>query len=195
MNIELETLQKELSACKHCEPELPLGAKPIFNFSATSKIAIIGQAPGAITHRNGLPWDDPSGIRLRNWLGVDQETFYDSKHFAIVPMGFCYPGKGKGGDLPPRKECAPLWHQRIWDTLQAVELYILIGQYAQKAYLGKSRKKNLTQTVQHFEEYLPQYFPLVHPSPRNQIWLRRNEWFEAEVIPVLQSMIQKMINN
>ncbi|MEM0995144.1 MAG: uracil-DNA glycosylase family protein, partial [Bacteroidota bacterium] len=172
---------------------LPLGAKPIFNFSAHSKIVLVSQAPGALAHHSGVPYQDPSGVRLRDWLGVDETQFYRPDNFAILPMAFCYPGKGKSGDLPPRKECAPIWHQRIWAALEHIQLIVLIGQYAQKAYLGNARKKNLTQTVAAYQEYLPKFFPIVHPSPRNRIWLRKNAWFEAEVIPALRDRVKVLI--
>ena len=189
----MKQLQTELANCTFCEPHLPLGAKPIFQFSAKTKIALVSQAPGLLAHRSGIAYQDPSGRRLREWLAVEEATFYNPDNFGILPMGFCYPGKGKGGDLPPRKECAPLWHDRIWASLENVQLTLLIGQYAQKAYLGKSKKRNLTLTVQAYQEYLPKFFPVVHPSPRNQIWFRKNAWFEAEVVPNLQQLVKKII--
>ena len=152
---------------------------------------IIGQAPGSRVHMTGIPWNDRSGVNLRRWLGVSTEQFYDNKIFGIVPMGFCYPGKGKSGDLPPRKECAPLWHDSIFAQLDNIELTLLIGQYAQRYYLQKARKSTLTDTVRHFEEYLPDFFVLPHPSPRNIGWMKRNAWFESEVLPILQRKITK----
>lgn len=193
MKTAIQSLKSTLSDCTHCEAHLPLGAKPIFNFSAHSKIVLVSQAPGALAHHSGVPYQDPSGVRLRDWLGVDETQFYRPDNFAILPMAFCYPGKGKSGDLPPRKECAPIWHQRIWAALEHIQLIVLIGQYAQKAYLGNARKKNLTQTVAAYQEYLPKFFPIVHPSPRNRIWLRKNAWFEAEVIPALRDRVKVLI--
>ena len=195
MSDQLQQLKQELTACTHCEAHLPMGAKPIFSFSRQSKIALVSQAPGILAHNKGIPYHDPSGVRLRAWLGVDEAQFYNPDNFAILPMAFCYPGKGKSGDLPPRKEWAPLWHKRIWDVLENVQLSILIGQYAQKAYLGKTRKQNLTETVAAYEEYLPDCFPIIHPSPRNRIWLKKNAWFEADVISVLRKKVKIILNS
>ncbi|MEM1327311.1 MAG: uracil-DNA glycosylase family protein [Bacteroidota bacterium] len=191
----IDILKSELAACTFCEPHLPLGAKPIFNFSRSSKIILVSQAPGLLAHKSGVAYQDPSGVRLRAWLGVDEETFYNDQHFAIMPMGFCYPGKGKSGDLPPRKECAPLWHDRIWSQFSNVQLILLIGQYAQKAYLKERAKRTLTLTVKAYAEYLPQYFPVVHPSPRNRFWHAKNGWFEEEVIPELQRIVREIIKD
>jgi uracil-DNA glycosylase len=154
---------------------------------------VIGQAPGTKVHASGIPWDDQSGKELRRWLGVTDEVFYDARNFGIVPMGLCYPGRGKGGDLPPRKECAPLWHERLLASMPNVELVLLIGSYAQSYYLGPDRKKNLTETVMNFEEYLPRYFPLVHPSQRNKIWQKRNPWFEDAVVPELRRKVKGLL--
>ncbi|MEM8523258.1 MAG: uracil-DNA glycosylase family protein [Bacteroidota bacterium] len=192
MAASIVTLQQQLRTCTHCEPHLSLGANPIFSFSKNSKIALISQAPGILAHEKSVPYKDPSGRRLRDWLDVDEATFYDPDNFAILPMGFCYPGKGKSGDLPPRKECAPLWHHRIWDVLDNIQLKIVIGQYAQRAYLP-NQKRNLTLSVQAYKEYLPQFFPLVHPSPRNRFWLAKNPWFEEEVIPDLREMVNGIL--
>jgi len=189
----ITSLLSQIRACQHCTAHLPLGAKPIISFAASSKIALISQAPGIQAHNKGIPYQDQSGIRLRNWLGVDEVTFYDTKHFAILPMGFCYPGKSKSGDLPPRKECAPLWHKSVWEVLQQVELTLLIGQYAQHYYLKNLCSTNLTETVRNYEVYLPTYFPLIHPSPLNQIWLKKNTWYETEVIPALREKIRLLI--
>jgi uracil-DNA glycosylase len=155
---------------------------------------IIGHAPGKIVHHSRVPWEDRSGDRLRTWLDIDKETFYDSQSIAIMPMGFCYPGTGKSGDLPPRKECAPLWHQKLLHMMPGVELTLLFGQYAQKYYLGKERKQNLTETVKAYRQYLPKYLPLPHPSPRNNIWQKKNPWFMDEVIPVLQKQAKKILS-
>lgn len=155
-----------------------------------AKILIIGQAPGTKVHASGIPWDDASGKRLRDWLGVTPAQFYDESLFAIMPMGFCYPGRGKGGDNPPRPECAPLWHERVRATLPDIKLTLLIGAYAQAHYLGSRRKATLGDTVRAWRDYIDDgYLPLVHPSPRNQIWLKRNPWFETEIVPYLRSTI------
>lgn len=151
-----------------------------------SKIVIIGQAPGRKVHNSGIPWDDASGDNLRRWLGVDKATFYDPKVFAILPMGFCFPGTGKSGDLPPRPECAPLWHERVLAEMHSVRKTLLIGQYAQAQYLGDRRGKTLTETVRNWRDYLPEFLPLPHPSPRNNIWMKKNPWFAEEVLPELR---------
>lgn len=182
---------KEAANCTVCASSLPLGPKPIFQIHPEAKVVIIGQAPGRLAHVSGVPWDDPSGKRLRSWLGVTEEEFYDAKRFAILPMGLCYPGKGKGGDLPPRPECGPLWQDKLLGLMPELELKLLIGSYAQASYLGKTKKRTLTETVWHYENYLPTYFPLPHPSPRNQIFLRKNPWIEAEIVPILQGLIRK----
>lgn len=190
----MKNLLAEVEACKVCEGVLPQGPRPVIRIGAASKILVIGQAPGTKVHASGIPWDDQSGKELRRWLGVSTEEFYDISLFGIVPMGFCYPGTGKGGDLPPRLECAPLWHSRIFSQMPNVMLTLLIGSYAQGFYLGKSKQQNLTETVQHYKNYLPRFFPLVHPSPRNKIWQKRNPWFEQEVVPELQKKIREIID-
>ena len=190
----MEILLKEISKCTICKPFLSNGCRPVLNAHPSSKIIIIGQAPGIKVHQSGIPWQDKSGDNLREWLNVTEDEFYDPEKFAIIPMGFCYPGKGKTGDLPPRPECAPLWHPPLLSGLNNVKLTLLIGQYAQKYYLGKNSKSNLTETVRHFNEYLPQYFPLPHPSPRNNIWEKKNPWFERENIPLLQKAIRDMLD-
>lgn len=187
------SLDQEIRNCTRCAEALPLEPKPILQIHANAKIALISQAPGRLAHESGIPWDDPSGVRLREWLDVDEATFYQPENFAIVPMGFCFPGKGKSGDLPPRKECAPQWHSLILDMMPQIELTLLIGQYAQKHYLGVSRKKNLTETVENFQDYLPDRLPLPHPSPLNARWRKRNPWFNTEVLPVLQKRIKQVL--
>lgn len=191
----MDTLLKEIIKCKACENHLSHSCNPVLSISNSSQILIIGQAPGIKVHTSGKPWADKSGERLMEWLGIDQSVFYDNSIFGIMPMGFCYPGKGKTGDLPPRKECAPLWHDKILTHLSNPSLSILIGQYAQKYYLGNKRKSNLTETVRSFHEYLPYYFPLPHPSPRNNIWIKKNLWFEKEVIPFLQNTVASALKN
>ena len=186
-------LFEDISKCEVCKPFLELGPRPIVSIHPNSRIAIIGQAPGKAVHLSGIPWDDKSGNNLRKWLGISDETFYDSEQIALIPMGFCYPGKGKSGDLPPRKECAPLWHDQLFDQMKSLELVILIGTYAQNYYLKEKRKRTLTETVMHFEEYLPQYFVLPHPSPRNNIWMAKNEWFAEIVLPELKNKIHELL--
>ncbi len=191
----MKQLLTEISKCQVCAEMLPNGVRPIVSADTNSRIAIIGQAPGSVVHRSGIPWDDKSGDRLREWLGVSKPQFYNPELFALIPMGFCYPGKGKSGDLPPRKECAPLWHPQLLEKLPNLKLTILAGAYGQAYYLGTNAKRTLTETVQAYEEYLPDYFPLPHPSPRNNIWLKRNEWFGDGVLPVLTQMVEIIIND
>ncbi len=187
------TLFDDIAACRACAGHLPLGPRPVVRASdPRATVLIIGQAPGTKVHASGVPWDDASGKRLRAWMGVAADDFYDQSRFAIVPMGFCYPGRGKGGDNPPRPECAPLWHERLLVGLPHIKLTLLIGAYAQARYLGDKRKKTLGETVRAWQDYAKDGFlPLVHPSPRNGIWLRRNPWFEAEIVPYLQNTIAK----
>ncbi|MCL4109092.1 UNVERIFIED_CONTAM: hypothetical protein GTU68_031004 [Idotea baltica] len=189
----LSQLVKDIRQCEICREHLPLGPRPIVQLPTTAKIAVLGQAPGRITHESGTPWDDASGRRLRDWLGVDDDTFYHSGMFALMPMGFCYPGTGKSGDLPPRKECAETWHEKAFAHLENVSLYLVIGAYAQKYYLAKKMHRNLTETVRHYHEYLPEYFPLVHPSPRNFRWEKKNPWFVEDVLPMLKAQVDELI--
>jgi len=186
----MERLLKEIRACQVCKDNLLLGPRPIVAATKSSKLVIIGQAPGTVVHRTGVPWDDKSGQNLRNWLGIQDDIFYNPALVALIPMGFCYPGKGKSGDLPPRKECAPLWHGPLLDHLDPSALVLLIGQYAQKYYLKDQVKSTLTQTVKDFKDYLPNYFVLPHPSPRNNIWMAKNPWFAQEVLPALKKTIR-----
>lgn len=160
--------------------------------SSSARLAIVGQAPGRRVHASGVPWDDPSGRTLRAWLGIGPERFYDPTAVALVPMGFCYPGHGPSGDLPPRPECAPLWHPQLWPMLPALTLTLLVGQYSQAHYLGPTAGATLTATVEAWRRYLPHYLPLPHPSPRNRPWLRKNPWFEAEVLPELQARVRSL---
>jgi uracil-DNA glycosylase len=186
----MENLLAEIRACQICRDHLPLGTRPIVQFSTKSRILLIGQAPGARVHASGIPWDDTSGDTLRQWLGVDKSHFYNPDLFALMPMGFCYPGSGKSGDLPPRPECAPTWHERILAQMPDIQLTLLIGQYAQNRYLGNRMQGNLTETVRLWHNFLPSYLPLPHPSPRNRIWLKKNDWFEQEVTPELQIRVK-----
>ncbi|PQJ32542.1 IclR family transcriptional regulator [Nonlabens arenilitoris] len=186
----MKELIKTISQCTVCKEHLSLGPRPIVTAHKKSKIVIIGQAPGTVVHKTGIPWNDKSGENLRQWLNISREDFYDVEKFAIIPMGFCYPGKGKTGDLPPRKECAPLWHNQLLSHLTEVELILLIGKYAQDYYLKESSRKTLTETVKNYQEYLPKYFVLPHPSPRNNIWQAKNEWFKRLVLPELKNEIK-----
>jgi len=190
----LDNLLKEIRACRVCEAVLPLGPKPVLRASPAAKLLIVGQAPGRRVHETGIPWNDPSGDRLRSWLGMSREQFYDERQIAIVPTGLCYPGSGPRGDTPPRPECAPLWHLRLQALMPHIELTLLIGQYAQAHYLGARRKKSLRETVQAYREYLPRFLPLPHPSPRNQLWLKQNPWFEAEVVPLLKDRVAQALH-
>ncbi len=189
----MEDLLYNIRQCNICDKHLPLGPRPTVSAHPDSKIIIIGQAPGTKVHASGIPWDDASGKQLRKWLNISNEDFYDETKFAIIPMGFCYPGKGKTGDLPPRPECAPEWHKQLLDKLPKVELVLLIGMYAQKYYLGKEAKKTLTETVANYKEYLPKFLPLPHPSPRNRFWLTKNPWFDVEVLPELKKRVSKFL--
>lgn len=189
----MKTLLHHIKDCTICEAHLPLGARPVVTAHKKSKIVIIGQAPGIKVHRSGVPWNDPSGKQLRKWLDVTDEVFYNTKNFAIIPMGFCYPGKGKSGDLPPRPECAPQWHEKLIEQMPNIELVLLIGLYAQKYYLKKEAKRTLTETVANFNDYLPNYLPLPHPSPRNRFWLSKNPWFETDVLPILKEKVAESI--
>jgi uracil-DNA glycosylase len=190
----MKELTQNISNCVICKETLPLGPRPIISVHPKSKIVIIGQAPGTVVHKTGVPWDDKSGENLRNWMGIKNVDFYNPEKIAIIPMGFCYPGKGKSGDLPPRKECAPLWHNALLNNLKEVQLIILIGKYAQDYYLKEHAKKTLTETVKKFNDYLPEYFVLPHPSPRNNIWQAKNEWFKLLVLPELKNHISNILN-
>lgn len=189
----METLLQEIKGCSVCKEFLPLGPRPVVAASETSKILIIGQAPGSKVHETGIPWDDPSGDRLREWMGIDKNTFYDKSLIALLPMGFCYPGRGKSGDLPPRSECAPLWHKSLLGLMPDIQLTLLFGAYAQSYYLKDRKKKTLTDTVRNHEEYLPDYLPMPHPSPRNNIWLKKNPWFETKLLPILKSQVSALL--
>jgi uracil-DNA glycosylase len=189
----LEKLLVEVRACRLCEGSLPLGPRPVLRASVTARLLIVGQAPGTRVHETGIPWNDPSGDRLRDWLAVDRDTFYDQARIAIVPTGLCYPGRKGAGDAPPRPECAPRWHPPLLAAMPRIELVLLVGQYAQAFYLGARRKATLAATVRAHEEYEPRFLPLPHPSPRNKLWLRRNAWFEAEVVPHLRRRVAPLL--
>ncbi len=189
----MDQLLSEIRACSICANYLPFKPRPILQASILSQIVIIGQAPGQKVQNSGIPWDDQSGIELRRWLNVTKEQFYDANQFALMPMGFCYPGSGAYGDLAPRPECAPHWHSQLLAKMKNVKLTLLLGQYAQKLYLGNEFKPTLTENVKNYRKFLPTYLPLVHPSPRNRIWQKKNPWFELELVPNLQSLIKKLL--
>ena len=190
----LEEVLRAARACRVCAAELPLGPRPVLRAGPGARLLIVGQAPGTRVHETGIPWNDPSGDRLRAWLGIDRETFYDQDRIAIVPMGFCYPGRDpRGGDNPPRPECAPLWHPPLLAALPAVELTLLVGLYAQRRYLDTRRRRTLTETVRAWAEYAPEYLPLPHPSWRNTGWLKRHPWFEAELVPHLRARVRALL--
>lgn len=184
-------LLKEIRACTVCAKALKAGPRPVVQFGPKSRIVVIGQAPGARVHESGVPWQDDSGKRLRDWTGLSDEDFYDAAKIALVPMGFCYPGTGTSGDLPPRPECAPLWHDRVLGALKDVRLTLLVGSYAQAHYLP--RKQSMTDAVKDFRSHVPAFFPLPHPSWRSGIWMKRNPWFEREVLPALRTAVREAL--
>ena len=189
-------LHDEIKACTLCAEHLPLGPRPIVQFSSNSRILIIGQAPGTKVHASGIPWDDDSGDRLRDWIGLDKSDFYDAAKVAIMPMGLCYPGKAKGGDAPPRKECAPQWHDQILAHLPRTRLTLLVGSYAQSQYLPHTRKLSLTERVRQGEQEsdaLGPVIPLPHPSWRVRMWIGRNPWFETDIVPRLQTRVAQLV--
>lgn len=197
-DISLVDLLAQVRACRYCEASLPLGPRPVLRVSASARLLIVGQAPGTKVHASGIPWNDPSGDRLRQWLQLEREQFYDESRIAIVPMGFCYPGRGKSGDLPPPPACAPLWHEKLLQHMPQLQLILLVGSYAQQYYQGQTPatavpRETLTARVQRWREFGPRYFPLPHPSPRNTMWLRRNPWFEAQVVPALRTRVQRAL--
>jgi len=184
----------QVSKCVICEAHLPLGARPVIQFNPNARILIAGQAPGVKVHETGVPFNDASGNRLREWLGLTRDEFYDANNIAILPMGFCYPGRGKSGDLPPRKECAPAWREQLLAALPNIELTIVLGKYAQAYHLPETKKMPLTELVKSWREYWPNYLVLPHPSPRNNIWLKKNPWFEQDVLPELDKRIATILN-
>lgn len=190
----MTNLHDRIAACTICEKHLPHGVRPIVQFSPSSKILIIGQAPGSKVHASGIPWDDDSGDRLRDWTGLSKDQFYDPDNVAIVPMGFCYPGKASGGDKPPRKECAPEWHQEILSELPEGRLTLLIGTYAQAYYLPEMRKMTLTERVKAHEILAPDIIALPHPAWRSRIWMGKNPWFAEDVLPMLRDRIGRLLN-
>ena len=186
---DLQGLLVAVRDCRACEAHLPLGPRPVLQVGASARLLVVGQAPGVRVHNSGIPWDDPSGERLRAWTGLDKARFYDESQVAIIPLGFCYPGRGRGGDLPPRRECAALWLAPLLARLPQIELTLLIGLHAQRHFLGRRRKGSLTETVKAWREYAPHYLPLPHPSARNTPWFQRNPWFDHELLPALNARI------
>ncbi len=182
-------LLRDVRACTVCADYLRLPPRPILSAARTSRLMIVGQAPGRRVHDTGIPWNDPSGDRLREWLQLPREVFYDERRIAIIATGLCYPGKGPSGDLPPCPKCAPLWHPPLRAAMPDIRLTLLVGGYAQAYYLGSKRGRTLTDTVRHYRDYLPGFIPLPHPSPRNQAWLKHNPWFEKEVLPLLRKEV------
>ena len=189
----LDELLAAVRACRVCEAQLPLGPRPVLQAGETARILIVGQAPGARVHETGIPWDDPSGERLRSWMGIEPSVFYDASRVAIIPMGYCYPGRGKSGDAPPRRECATLWHEQLLKRLPAIELTLLVGLHAQRYFLRQRAKHSLSETVTAWREYAPAFIPLPHPSPRNQPWFARHRWFEDELVPVLRARARAIL--
>lgn len=194
MTKELERIVREIRDCRICEAHLE--PRPVLRVSSTARLCLIGQAPGARVHKSGVPWSDPSGDRLRDWLGLDRDTFYDENRIAIVPMGFCFPGlDAKGGDRPPRKECASHWRQPLFAALPDFRLTILIGSYAQNWHLPSMGGENLTETVRAWQKYVPRYIPLPHPSWRNNAWLKKNPWFEHDLLPYLRTRVRRLLSS
>jgi uracil-DNA glycosylase len=190
----LRRLLAEIAGCQICAAELPLGPRPVLRAEASARVLIIGQAPGTRVHESGVPWDDKSGERLRQWLGVDDATFYDAKRIAIMPMGFCFPGRdANGADAPPRPECAPHWHERVLAQLPRLELTLLVGHHAQARYLGRAREKTMTETVMNWRRYVPEFLPTPHPSWRTTQWLKKNPWFETDLIPEIRRRLVSLL--
>jgi len=189
----LDELFAEIRSCTVCAEKLPLGPRPVLRGRPSARLFIISQAPGTRVHETGLSFNDRSGDRLRQWLGIEREDFYDEARIAIMPMGFCYPGRGKSGDLPPRLECIPLWHERVLAVLPRIELTLLVGSYAIDHYLGARRKRSMGETVAAWREYLPHYLPLPHPSWRTMMFERRNPWFEAQLLPELRRRVRALL--
>jgi len=195
MTDSFHTIVDEARDCTLCASHLPLAPRPILQLHPNARILIAGQAPGQKAHDSGIPFDDASGQRLRTWMGVDSGLFYNPEKIAILPMGFCYPGKGISGDLPPRPECAEQWRSRLLEQLPNIRLTLLTGQYAQQWHLNDMKKAGLTETVKAWREYWPTILPMPHPSPRNNRWLKQNPWFEAEVIPILRTELAAILSN
>ena len=191
MSLDAWSLIEAIRSCTACNSQLAAGARPVVQFSASSRLVIVGQAPSSRVHASGIPWDDRSGDRLREWTGLSRAEFYDADKVALVPMGFCYPGRGRSGDLPPRRECAPLWHGRVLERLSNLRLTLLVGSYAQAHYhRARKPRRSLTETVRDHNAWGEGLFPLPHPSWRSTIWMRRNPWFESEVLPALCATVR-----
>jgi len=186
----VDALLAEVRACRACAVHLPLGPRPVVQAGASARLLLVGQAPSLTVHKTGVPWDDKSGEQLRRWLGVDRAVFYDPARIALMPMGYCYPGRGTSGDLPPRRECGALWHDKLLAQMPHIELTLLIGQYAQRHFLGKTARANVTDTVEAFADYAPRFIPLPHPSPRNTGWFKHHPWFESDVLPALRERVR-----
>jgi uracil-DNA glycosylase len=192
--MSLEHLLRDVTECQLCGANLPFGPRPVLRLASTARLLIIGQAPGSKEHQTGIPWDGKSGDRLRDWMNLGPLEFYDEARIALMPMGFCYPGAAtKGGDNPPRPECAPRWHERLLKHLPNLQLTLLVGQYSQRHYLERPSTNSMTETVKAFMEYVPRFFPLPHPSWRSTIWMRRHPWFEAAVLPTLRNLVRETI--
>ena len=189
-----DELVKRIRACTLCQAHLPLGPRPVFQAHPKARILVVGQAPGTAVHATGIPFNDPSGERLRNWMGISRDTFYDPTQIAIVPMGFCYPGRGKGGDLPPRPECAPAWRNLLLGHLDNIQLTIAVGRYAIDWHLKPTSGRTLGDIVAHWRSHWPQIVPLPHPSPRNILWLRKHPSVEADILPALRSQIRTLLS-
>ncbi|MEC5217637.1 uracil-DNA glycosylase [Actimicrobium sp. GrIS 1.19] len=192
-DLSVDALLEKVRACTLCAAHLPHGVRPVLQVHPAARILMAGQAPGSKVHQSGIPFDDASGERLREWMGIDRETFYDATRIAILPMGFCYPGTGKSGDLAPRTECAPAWREQVLAQMPKIELILLIGQYAQVWHLGELNQTTLTANVQAWRTHWPAMLPLPHPSPRNNIWLKKNDWFADDVLPTLKERVQQIL--
>ncbi len=190
----MKRLLQEIKNCKVCAQALDHEPRPVVVAHRSARLLIIGQAPGRRVHESGVPWNNPSGNRLREWLEIDSDCFYDETKVALMSMGFCFPGTGKSSDLPPRPECAPLWHERLLKGMPEIQLILLVGKYAQDQYLGDQAARTLTETVKQFTTYPPDKIPLPHPSPRNQIWLKRNPWFATDLLPVLRERVRAALD-
>ncbi len=194
MTAALDALLTEIRACTLCAAHLPLGPRPVLRAKASARLMIVGQAPGTKVHESGIPWNDPSGDRLRDWMALRREVFYDDARIAIVPMGFCYPGRAKnGGDNPPRPECAPTWHERVLAHLPDLDLIVLAGAYAQRHYLGPAAGRTMTETVAAWRDHAPAIVPLPHPSWRTRAWVKKNPWFETELLPPLRDRVAALV--
>lgn len=191
-HVDLTTLLEAVRSCTICE-DLPLGPRPILQGSTKAKVLIVGQAPGRVTHKKGIPFDDPSGKRLRAWMGVTEDVFYNPDKIAILPMGFCFPGTGNSGDLPPRSECANAWRRPLLEHLSHIEVTLIIGQYAINWHINDGQKANLTDRVSNWKNDMPSRIVMPHPSPRNNRWLKRNPWFETDVLPALKERIRDIL--